>query len=314
MLKNCTNSIFSSTHCIFARDDRNINNVICPEQHGFVPNRSTSTNLAVYHSFVSSALDGGQQVDTVYTDYRKAFDTVDHSVLLRKLSLWGFGGSLLTWIKSYLTGREQFVKVSSCLSSPIGVSSGVPQGSHLGPLLFNIFIDDIADILANTNFLLYADDLKLFRLIQGVEDARSMQEDLVRLERWCVTNRMQLHTDKCVVLSASRSRSPVNYTYYLQGVVLREVHEVIDLGVCITPCFDFRPHYTRCINKAMRAVGFISRFARHFKKIETLRLLYVALVRPHVEYASIIWSPRHAKYIRAIESVQHKFFRFALCT
>ena len=102
-----------------------LSNVICPEQHGFVPNRSTSTNLAVYHSFVSRALDEGQQVDTVYTDFRKAFDTVDHSVLLRKLSLWGFGGSLLTWIKSYLTGREQFVRVSSCLSSPIDVSSGV---------------------------------------------------------------------------------------------------------------------------------------------------------------------------------------------
>ena len=176
------------------------------------------------------------------------------------------------------------------------------------------YIRSNSPILSNTNFLLYADDLKLFRTIQGVEDARRMQEDLVRLERWCVNNGMQLHTDKCVVLSASRSRSPVNCSYYLQGVVLREVHEVIDLGVCITPCFDFRPHYTRCVKKAMRAVGFISRFARQFKKIETLRLLYVALVRPHVEYASIIWSPRHTKYIRAIESVQHKFLRFALRT
>lgn len=94
-------------------------------------------------------------------------------------------------------------------------------------------------------------------------------------------------------------------------IVLREVLEVIDLGVCITPCFDFRPHYARCTNMAMRTVGFISRFARHFRNIDTLKLLYVALVRPHVEYASIIWSPRHAKFIKSIESVQHRFLRFA---
>ena len=127
-----------------------------------------------------------------------------------------------------------------------------------------------------------------------------------------MTNGMRLHTEKCVVIIASRSRSSVKYPYHLQGVVLREVHEVTDLGVSIAPCLDFRPHYSRCITNAMRTVGFISRFARHFRNIDTLKLLYVALVRPQVEYASIIWSPRNAKYIKSIESVQHRFLRFAL--
>ena len=288
-----------------------LTNVICAEQHGFVPKRSTSTNLAVYHGFVSRALDEGLQVDTVYTDFRKAFDTVDHSVLLRKLSRWGFGGPLLLWIESYLTGRLQTVRVSNCLSSPISVTSGVPQGSHLGPLLFNVFIDDIAVILSNTSFLLYADDLKLFRIIRGIGDVLSMQDDLVRLEQWCNVNGLHFNTAQCVVLRAARARSCVVHPYYLNNVVLREVFEIIDLGVCITPCFDFRPHYARCTNTAMRTVGFISRFARHFRNVETLRLLYVALVRPHVEYASIIWSPRHTKFVKSIERVQHRFLRFA---
>ena len=231
--------------------------------------------------------------------------------MLHKLSLWGFGWPLLTWIESYLLGRNQIVKVSNSLSSPISVTSGVPQGSHLGPLLFNIFSNDIAETLSNTNFLLYADDLKLYRVILGLDDAVSMQTDLEGLEQWCNANKMQLHAAKCVLLTASRARSCVKYPYNLNNIVLREVNEVNDLGVCITPCFDFRPHYERCINMAMRTVGFISRFARHFRNIETVKLLYVALDRPHVEYASVIWSPRHAKFIKSIERVQHRFLRFA---
>ena len=95
-------------------------------------------------------------------------------------------------------GRVQIVKVSNCFSSPIGVTSGVPQGSHLGPLLFNVFINDIAVVLSDTNFLLYADDLKLFRIIRGIEDAYSMENDLLRLEQWCTANRMRLpHWEVC---------------------------------------------------------------------------------------------------------------------
>ena len=156
---------------------------LCIEQHGFVPKRSTTTNLAMYHSFVSRALDEGLQVDSVYTDFQKAFDTVDHSVLLQKLSRWAFCGPLLTWVESYLSERVQLVKVANCLSTSVSVTSGVPQGSDLGPLLFNVFINDLADILTYTNFLLYADDLKIFRLIRGVDDAINMQGDLHMLEQ-----------------------------------------------------------------------------------------------------------------------------------
>ena len=211
-----------------------------------------------------------------------------------------------------MSGRVQLVKVGNCLSTSVSVTSGVPQGSHLGPLLFNIFINDLADILTNTNFFLYADDLNVFRVIRGEVDAIDMQGDLHMLEQWCTINKMWLNTAMCVVLRASRSRSCRKYSYKLNDVTLNEVTEVMDLGVCITPCFDFRPHYKYCSRKAMRTMGFIVRFARHFRNTEFLRLLYVALVRPHVQYASAIWSPRHTKYIIFIERVQHKFLRSAL--
>ena len=281
------------------------------EQHGFVPRRSTATNLAVYHSFVSRALDDGLQVATVYTDFQKAFDTVDHSILLSKLSSWGFCGPLLSWINSYLSGREQIVRVSNSLSSPINVTSGVPQGSHLGPLLFNVFINDLVDVFVGNNFLLYADDLKVFRRIHSQSDAIIMQDDLDRFALWCSMNNLRLHTSKCVVLRAARGECNVVFPYKIGDDTPNEVSEVIDLGISIMSCFDFRNQYMRCTSKALRMLGFISRFARHFRNIDAIKLLYAALVRPHVEYASVIWNPRHGKYISSIERVQHKFLRFA---
>ena len=280
-----------------------IANSLCVEQHGFVPRRSTATNLAVYHSFVSHALDDGLQVDTVYTDFQKAFDTVDHSILLSKLSSWGFCGPLLSWINSYLSGREQIVRVSNSLSSPINVTSGVPQVSHLGPLLFNVFINDLVDVFVGTNFLLYADDLKVFRRIHSQSDAIIMQDDLDRFALWCSMNNLRLHTSKCVVLRAARGVCNVVFPYKIGDDTLNEVSEVVDLGISITSCFDFRNQYMRCTCKALRTLGFISRFARHFRNIDAIKLLYFALVRPHVEYASVIWNPRHGKYISLIERV-----------
>ena len=106
----------------------------------------------------------------MYTDFRKAFDTVDHGILMRKLELNGICGPLLSWIHSYLKGRVQVVRVGDQLSSPINVCSGIPQGSHLGPLLFILFVNDLNDVFRCSKFLMYADDLKIFRSIRSGRD------------------------------------------------------------------------------------------------------------------------------------------------
>ena len=289
-----------------------LTNVICDEQHGFVPERSTVTNLAVYHCFVSAALDAGLQVDTVYTDFRKAFDTVDYDILLQKLSAIGISGSFLAWIRSYLSDRVQVIKIYDKLSAPVNVCSGVPQGSHLGPLLFLLFINDLKDVFQDCKFLMYADDLKIFRTISCGLDSSKMQDDLMRFEQWCTANMMRLNTAKCVVMRTHRANRVMLSTYRLSNTPLIDVDEVCDLGVTFSTKLDFRNHYRNIACKAMKTLGFIAHFARHFRQLKSLKLLYVALVRPQVEYASVIWNPKHKLYVNLIERVQHKFLRMAM--
>lgn len=136
--------------------------VISSCQHGFVRGRSTCTNLTEFTSFALQSIESGKQVDVVYTDFSKAFDRIHHGILFRKLENLGVHSSLLAWIKSYLTDRSQYIMIQGRHSRVFRVKSGVPQGSHLGPLLFILFINDIVESLQHCRCLLFADDSKLF--------------------------------------------------------------------------------------------------------------------------------------------------------
>ena len=133
-------------------------NIIVEEQHGFVGGKSTITNLTIFKNFLSDSLDRGVQVDVIYTDFSKAFDQVDHSILLNKLKYYGIDGSIFSWMKSYLTDHTQAVILQGVESDVIEVTSGVPQGSHLGPLLFSIFMNDFVNNIKYCMSLLFADD------------------------------------------------------------------------------------------------------------------------------------------------------------
>lgn len=259
---------------------------------------------------MDSALNRGGQVDVVYTDFSKAFDKVPHTELLKVLNYFGFSDHAIKFFSSYLYNRKQFVSYLGFLSDEFLTQSGVPQGSNLGPLLFIMFINDIVDIVLNSKVLLYADDMKVFREIETIDDCRMLQEDLDRLVTWSQT-RLKFNAGKCAVVRFTRkTRNFVHFQYSLNNTTLSVHSKFKDLGVIFDEKFSFSDHIIEISESAYKTLGFLCRSSSFFKNISTFKLLYFSLVRSRLEFGFLIWYPFHYYLIETIEQVQKKFLRF----
>jgi hypothetical protein len=283
--------------------------IIKSPQHGFLPGKSTLTNLALYEHYISENLTHKVQVDSVYTDFQKAFDKVSHRILLDKLQAIGVEGSLLQWFATYLSDRRLRVKIRDYISDEFIATSGLPQGSHFGPILFLIFINDITDNLSGVEFLLFADDLKVYNRIGSMEDCLVLQAALDGLSIWCQLNRLPLNIDKCQYIRFSRNKSPIQFSYSIDGRNLERVEEIRDLGVLFDSKLSFKNHITGIRNRAMKSLGFMLRTVSGFKSIASLKLLYMSTVRTILDFNSPIWSPNYAVHVDGLEKVQRKFLR-----
>lgn len=257
--------------------------VIIPEQHGFFRGKSTSTNLVTFSEYVHRSIDSHEQVDVIYTDFAKAFDKVDHMVLKYKLASSGVHGDLLRWIISYLENRTQMVKIGSCISKPIKVTSGVPQGSHLGPLLFILFLNDVNSCFKSCQFLLFADDLKMFKTVVSSSDCVDINIDLLSFVEYCSKNKLRLNSDKCNVMSFSKQLNPVVFDYKINFVSLNKTKSIKDLGVNFDTKLMFNEHIEKISNKSLQMLGFILRICSKFNRIEPYIKLYKSLVRSQLE-------------------------------
>ena len=287
-----------------------IKNIIIPEQHGFMSGRSTTTNLMVLEEFILNAFREGAQVDVIYTDFSKAFDRVNIKILIKKLEALGIHGSFLEWLESYLTDRRQAVKIKNGLSGEIMVKSGVPQGGHMSTILFICFINDIPDIFEDCMVLLYADDLKIFRVIENTGDCVKMQNDLNNFTQWCDNNNLALNLNKCKVMRFYRGSQPMVFNYSLNNSFLEPTTTFKDLGVFFDTTLSFRNHYDFICNKALKLLGFLKRSLADFSNIDCFKNVYCSLVRSVLEYSSSIWSPFYKCYIDNFEKIQKKFLRF----
>ena len=253
-------------------------------------------------------------MQAVFFDLQKAFDSVPHCLLIDKLHQLEIPSHLIRWISSYLHNRVQQVGVLGELSSPIAVISGVPQGSVLGPLLFLIYIDGLLGIqLSGGSIVLFADDLLLHHLINCLEDFQHVQNDIDELCNWLSSNKLSLNPNKCKSLFISRKRLPtVSPTHHVNGSVLEQVSSYRYLGVLISSDLSWSNHIKDISSKARKQVGLLyHRFYKHAAPA-TLRTLYTALIRPHLEYAVPVWDPHLCKDIDALESVQR--FATKICT
>lgn len=279
------------------------------QQHGFVKKRSTVTNLLVYTSYLFESLDNNKQTDSIYTDFRKAFDRVDHKILLDKIAFNGIRGNLWRWFKSYITNRTQRVVINGHESKPVSISSGVPQGSILGPLLFILFINDIHKCFKFCKYLLYADDLKIYHIVENDVDHIAFQQDLDRFSEYCIENKLQLSIDKCKVITFTKKINKKTYSYCLGDSALDRVNSIKDLGVILDSKLHLDIHIESIKSKAFKMFGFVMRSSLHFKKPFTFLHLYKSLVRSQLEYAIAVWNPFYNKYNTALEMVQKKFLR-----
>ena len=178
-----------------------VNNIISPMQHGFRKGRSCLTQLlAHYDDLLSNALDG-KETDVIYLDFVKAFDKIDHKLLLKKLSLYGIKGKLYSWLKDFLVERVLYVNLNGKMSYDTVVVSGIPQGTVLGPILFLLFINDLASSVKHSTCRFFADDTRLSKAISSCEDNTLLQEDLNNVLKWSAENNMLLNETKFEFLS-----------------------------------------------------------------------------------------------------------------
>jgi hypothetical protein len=298
VLERCVfNNIYPFVHAL-------INNV----QHGFLRNRSCVTQLLGVLHDIGKNLDQNKQVDMLYLDFSKAFDSVDHDILLYKLQKHGINGVLLRWFESYLNDRWQRVVIEGAASTWSPVTSGVPQGSILGPLLFIIFINDLPDNVSySTNSALYADDSKLYREVTSISDCQSLQDDLTELEKWSIDSRMKFNTEKCKVLTVTRKHTPLEFSYQLYGNKLLVCKEEKDLGILVSRDLKWGAHILNMVAKANRMLGLLKRTCLSITNIRVRRSLFLTLVKSQLAYGSEVWCPSSRSQLsKKIEGVQRR--------
>ena len=222
------------------------------------------------------------------------------------MKAYGIAGSVLNWITDFLSNRRQRVNIKGSYSDWSSVTSGVPQGSVLGPLLFIIYINDLPESV-QSYAAIFADDTKLYRPIINAEDSNILQSDLDLLVEWCKVWLMNFNYSKCKHLPFGHNSPSRHYTMG-SGTALHQicmVDEENDLGIMFSRNFKFKSHIHKMVQKANKVLGVTNRTFKYLDP-NIMRLLYTSLVRPHLDYASNIWNPYLLEDMRTIEKLQRR--------
>ena len=293
--------------------------LIKDNQHGFLPEKSCLTQLIPFTSDLAYALNSSSRIDVIYFDFAKAFDSVNHDLILNKLKhKFGIDGLLLQFMKAYLRDRKQQVLINGSLSHSLPVHSGVPQGSILGPLLFVLFIDDICEeVSQGTKLALYADDTKIWREITSEQDQYILQNDIDKLHRWAVNNKMKFHPDKCKVVAITNKSMiyPLpfyDHNYSMNDNILDYVNSEKDLGVIISGRLSWNDQCEALVKKANQHLGLLRRTCYFIIDTNQRRVLYLSLIRSIFEHCCQVWSPYNQKSLNAFDLVQKRAVKWIL--
>lgn len=306
------NTIFEKLISIQLKKYLQENHVICPQQHGFVPNRTTSSAVVTLAQVINSALHKNQLAIGVFLDIKKAFDSVNHSILINKLEKYGIIGNSLKFFASYLSSRKQKVVIDNHHSSYSDLTCGVPQGSVLGPILFSLYVNDLPLAIQNSKILMYADDTAI--IFCG--DSLSEMQDTILAEMdsiysWFLKSKLTINTDKtkCVIFHSRRKViDNSSFSVYINDKPIENVTSFKYLGVV----FDSHLHWKEQIQKVCKKLAF-SCFtltkARSFFPCSMLRSLYFTLFQCHIIYCTEAWGLTYETYFTPLYRLQRRALR-----
>ena len=235
-------------------------------QHGFRNSRSTLTNLIEYYESILLQLENNQAVDSIYLDFSKAFDKCDHGVILHKLHILGIRGKIHAWIEGFLRNRKQCVVIEGCSSTKVWSTSGVPQGSVLGPLLFLILMYDISKGITYAIISSFADDTKAWMGISTLRDSVRLQIDLDQIYNWAKFNNMEFNGKKFQAIRFFYLLAAPEYADTL-GNIIQQVDSVKDLGITISNDLTFDKHIRIKAKRGNKMAGWILEFSKAEKDV-----------------------------------------------
>ena len=286
-------------------------NILFHNQFGFRKNNSTIYALAQITEMIKESVDSGKFGCGIFIDLRKAFDTVNHEILLIKLEHYGIRGDMLNWFKSYLSNRKQYVSINGESSELLEISCGVPQGSVLGPLLFLLYINDLPNVSDVLNFYLFADDTNIYYESDSLQDLeKTINKELKKLHLWLNINRLSLNIDKTNYIIFHPYNKPLKQhtTIKINKKAINEKDYVKYLGVLIDSTLSWKDQISNISKKISRAIGIMYKL-RPFLPLNVMKNVYYSLIYSHIIYAIEAWGSASQTELDKILILQKRAMR-----
>ena len=292
-----------------------LNNLLCNEQCGFRKERSTVHSIVNLTDSLLKAMNNSQTCMAVFIDLKKAFDTINHKILLRKFEYIGIKGDLLLWISNYLHERTQKTFANGHLSESLPITCGVPQGSILGPLFFITYINDMQNYLQTTNLGLYADDTVLFShandnaLLQ-----KGLQTTLNKFQKWCQMNALTINVKKTKFMifgTRSKIKKAKKLKLQVNGQPLQQVPSYKYLGVTLDSVLSYSHHISMVINTVSHKAYILSKIRPFITTYSSIRI-YKSMILPYFDYADIIIDKANQTDLDKLQRMQNRCLKICL--